>query len=76
MFSMVMLQLRMVDLCFNRQASGPRTRAVSASALFCMYVSRIKALITSQVLYPLSAVVTACVCPPPPPPPLPSLLRL
>jgi hypothetical protein len=26
--SMVMLQLRMVDLCFNRQASGPRTRAV------------------------------------------------
>jgi hypothetical protein len=26
--SMVMLQLRMMDLCFNRQSSGPRTRAV------------------------------------------------
>jgi len=37
---MVMLQLRMMDLCFNRQSSGPRTRAV---------------------LFPLSAVVTACV---------------
>ncbi len=28
MSSMVMLQLRMMDLCFNRQNSGPRTRAV------------------------------------------------
>ena len=28
MSSMVMLQLRMMDLCFNRQSSGPRTRAV------------------------------------------------
>jgi hypothetical protein len=28
MSSMVMLQLRMVDLCFNRQVSGPRNRAV------------------------------------------------
>ena len=27
--SIVMLQLRMVDLCFNRQASGARNRAVS-----------------------------------------------
>jgi hypothetical protein len=28
MSSMVMLQLRMVDLSFNRQVSGPRNRAV------------------------------------------------